>query len=149
MLLLLIRESNPSMATPGVARPDPTVETMASLPADRLSVTCIHPPESGRRAGFQRLPYLESRVTEKTGPMTKANDERLESQTGTDDTDIDPRWRKLAEGTLSDEEAAALREEALETEEGRTLYEIYRPFDEVEDARLFEAVRARLRERRS
>ena len=53
----------------------------------------------------------------------------------------DARWRALADGTLSEADVAALREEAGRSEEGRTLFELYRPFDPNEKQRLFERVR--------
>lgn len=59
------------------------------------------------------------------------------------DDDLDPRFRALAEGTLSDEETAALKAEADQTEEGRLLWEMYRPFDAEEEQRLFDTFRRR------
>jgi hypothetical protein len=54
------------------------------------------------------------------------------------------RWEAHTEGTLSDAERAALEAEAAQTEEGRILLEMYRPFDAQEDARLVERLRHRL-----
>jgi hypothetical protein len=51
-------------------------------------------------------------------------------------SESDPRWQALAEGRLSDSERAALEVEAMQTEEGRGLWEMYRPFNAEEDARL-------------
>ena len=45
------------------------------------------------------------------------------------DREQDARWWKLATGRLSPGEHDALREEAMKTDEGRALYELYRPFD--------------------
>jgi hypothetical protein len=56
----------------------------------------------------------------------------------------DPRWRALAEGTLTDQERAALEAEAMQTDEGRARWEKYRPFGPEEDARLVEGLRCRL-----
>ena len=39
------------------------------------------------------------------------------------------RWRKQAAGRLSPAEHDALREEAMKRDEGRALYELYRPFE--------------------
>jgi hypothetical protein len=50
-------------------------------------------------------------------------------------------WEKLAAGELSAEEEAALRATAEQSEEGRRLFELYRPFDGDEKQRLFGAVR--------
>lgn len=52
----------------------------------------------------------------------------------------DERWRRLAAGHLSPAEHDALREEAMKTDEGRALYELYRPLDESERERLYGAV---------
>jgi len=57
----------------------------------------------------------------------------------------DPRWRALVLGRLSEEEEAALRAEAEQSEDGRALYELYRPFDLEEKERLFQAVAAFVR----
>ncbi|MFT3773440.1 MAG: hypothetical protein QM820_49320 [Minicystis sp.] len=65
------------------------------------------------------------------------------------DGDIDPRWRALAESRLSADEVTALQSEAEQTDEGRLLWEIYRPFDAAEKQRVHAGVRDRLtRERR-
>lgn len=56
------------------------------------------------------------------------------------DRNQDERWRKLAAGRLSPAEHDALREEAMKTDEGRALYELYRPLDDAERARLHGAV---------
>src|SRR6185437_7559530 len=61
------------------------------------------------------------------------------------DAGIDPRWHALATGTLSEAEAAALREEAKASEEGRALRELYEPLGEDVKERIFEAVYARVR----
>ena len=45
------------------------------------------------------------------------------------DREQDARWWKLATGRLSPAEHEALHEEAMMTDEGRTLYELYRPFE--------------------
>lgn len=53
-------------------------------------------------------------------------------------------WEKLADGELSAAEEAALRATAEQSEMGRKLFEIYRPFDADEKQRVFGAVRARV-----
>lgn len=45
------------------------------------------------------------------------------------DREQDARWWKLATGRLSPAKHHALHEEAMMTDEGRTLYELYRPFE--------------------
>ena len=45
------------------------------------------------------------------------------------DREQDARWWKLATGRLSPAEHGALHEEAMKTDEGRALYELYRPFE--------------------
>jgi hypothetical protein len=57
----------------------------------------------------------------------------------------DPRWSALTLGRLSEEEVAALRAEAEQSEDGRALYELYRPLDLEEKERIFAAVAARVR----
>jgi hypothetical protein len=59
-----------------------------------------------------------------------ADDDVLKDLSGIvreEDLAADPRWRKLAEGTLSAEDEAALRELARASPEARRLYETYRP----------------------
>ncbi len=51
----------------------------------------------------------------------------------------DPRWEALTLGTLSSEEAAALRAEDPQR------YENLRPFDEIEHQRMFDGVNRQLR----
>jgi hypothetical protein len=63
--------------------------------------------------------------------------------------DVDERWRALARGELSDDEVAALREGAQRCDEGRALFELYRPFTDDERERLSGRLRARLREQRA
>lgn len=63
--------------------------------------------------------------------------------------ETDPRWRALAEGRLSPEEIESLRDEAEQSDEGRLLWEMYRPFDEEEQQRVLDAVRARVREEKA
>jgi hypothetical protein len=60
----------------------------------------------------------------------------------------DPRWRALAKGRLSEAEEEKLRAD-YPSEEGRALYEIYRPFDADEKRRLLEGVQARVRAERA
>jgi hypothetical protein len=55
-------------------------------------------------------------------------------------------WEKLADGELSATEEAALRATAERSEEGRKLFEQYRPFDADEKQQIFDAVRARVRQ---
>ncbi len=74
----------------------------------------------------------------------------VESSNGEDETiealrvahrraaEADPRWRALTLGALSTEEAEALRREDPD------LYEIHRPFDDDDHARLLDRVEARL-----
>jgi hypothetical protein len=62
----------------------------------------------------------------------------------TQEADVDPRWRALTEGALSKEEAEALKAEAEQSDELRALYDLYRPFDPVENEQLFAAVSAHL-----
>jgi hypothetical protein len=57
----------------------------------------------------------------------------------------DPRWRALALGRLSEAEAAALRAEAEQSEAGRALYELHRPLDVEEKARILAEVSERMR----
>ncbi len=57
---------------------------------------------------------------------------------------VDPRWEALAAGTLSAEEAEALRQEAEGSEEGKRKYELFRPFDETETERGFAKLNAEL-----
>jgi hypothetical protein len=59
---------------------------------------------------------------------------------------LDPRWPALADGTLAPADVEALREEASQTEVGRRLWELYRPVSTEERARIFDGVRARLRQ---
>jgi hypothetical protein len=60
---------------------------------------------------------------------------------------LDPRWRALADGTLAAVDVEALRVEASQTEDGRQLWELYRPFSYEERARIAEGVRVGLRAR--
>jgi hypothetical protein len=59
-------------------------------------------------------------------------------------TALDPRWRLYCLGTLPPAEVTVLEDEAGKTEEGRRLLDLYRPFDAAADARLVEAIAARL-----
>lgn len=61
----------------------------------------------------------------------------------------DPRWRALLLGRLSEEEEAALRAEAEQSEDGRALYELYRPLDAEEKARILAGVSERRRAEKS
>ncbi len=50
-------------------------------------------------------------------------------------------WERLAAGQLTAEEQAALQADAEKSEEGRALFQLYRPFDEGEKQRMFDGVR--------
>jgi hypothetical protein len=65
--------------------------------------------------------------------------------------DLDRRWEALASETLSPSEVEALRAEAETSEEGRALWELYRPCDAAVKQRLLDGVlmRVRSRDRRS
>ncbi len=47
---------------------------------------------------------------------------------------VDPRWRALADGSLTPPEADALLAEARQTELGRYLWELFRPLSDEEAA---------------
>ena len=56
----------------------------------------------------------------------------------------DPRWHRLTFGLLSPEETEALRAEAMQTEQGRRLWETCRPLSEEDKGRILRRVDATL-----
>jgi hypothetical protein len=68
-------------------------------------------------------------------------DEMIERLRAARRAEGDPRWQALTLGALSAEESEALRREAPEQ------FEVHRPFDDAEQARLFDGLQQRLGEK--
>lgn len=81
-------------------------------------------------------------------PSKDTNDETLltllrdAARTRARDEAEDARWRALADGTLDETAVRALQEEAKSCPEAAALYELFRPFDAEERARMEAAVHA-------
>lgn len=104
---------------------------------------CPHSPiMGGRPERFHKLAAYGNRMTSDHGPEMRGLRDAAQDQ----GDNLDPRWRSLAEGRLSEEEAAALKEEAYRTDEGRYLWDVYRPFDPDEEARVRAGVHERVRQ---
>lgn len=56
------------------------------------------------------------------------------------ESDRDRKWHALADDTLSEVELEELRGEAQRMDEGRDLFEIYRPFDAAEKEQIVAAL---------